>query len=130
MEAEQLGGRVVSCLGAVAMMSALTTLFRPLVRAPVSAYLEAMRCIEAAGSIPDVMEFAQITLETAEDQKQFGSLRNDPLPVEGIAFLMSYTAEATHPPLYEDLNAKCYDADRSKIAPYGPYVVATVKYMA
>ena len=126
----QQGGRVASGLGPIGMMTALTTLFRPLVKAPVSAYLEAMRCIDAAAVIPDLMEFAEITFDTAEDQRHFGALRDDPLPVDGIAFLMSYSAEATHPPLYKDMNDKCYDADRSKIAPYGPYVVATVKYMA
>ena len=116
-------------LGPISMPSALTTLFRPLVQAPVRAYLEAMRCIETAAVIPDVMEFAEITLQTAEDQKQYGSLRDDPLSVDGIAFLMTYSAEATHPPLYKDLNDKCYDVDRSKIQPYGPFVVATVKHI-
>ena len=126
----QQGGRMACGLGPLSMLSALTTLFRPLVRAPVSAYLEAMRCIDAAGVIPDVLEFAEITLDTAEDQKQFGALRGDPLPADGIAFLMTYSAEATHPPLYKDMNDKCYDSDRSKITPYGPFIVATVRYMA
>eukprot|EP01043_Picozoa_sp_COSAG02_P055666 COSAG02_NODE_6493_length_3538_cov_2.563536_2_plen_478_part_01 len=126
----QQGGRVACGLGPLSVLSALTTLFRPLVRAPVSAYLEAMRCIDAAGVIPDVLEFAEITLDTAEDQKQFGALRGDPLPADGIAFLMTYSAEATHPPLYKDMNDKCYDSDRSKITPYGPFMVAMVRYMA
>ena len=43
---------------------------------------------------------------------------------------MTYSAEATHPPLYKDMNDKCYDHDRSKVAPYGPFIVTTVKYMA
>jgi hypothetical protein len=43
---------------------------------------------------------------------------------------MTYSAEATHPPLYKDMNAKCYDIDRSKIMPYGQFIVATVKHMA
>ena len=126
----QQGGRMACGLGPLSMLSALTTLFRPLVRAPIAAYLEAMRCVDAAGVIPDVLEFAEITLDTAEDQKQFGALRGDPLPADGIAFLMTYSAEATHPPLYKDMNDKCYDSDRSKITPYGPFIVATVRYMA
>jgi hypothetical protein len=88
----QQGGRVASGLGSVGMMTALTTLFRPLVKAPVSAYLEAMRCIDAAAVITDVMEFAEITFDTAEDQRHFGALRDDPLPVDGIAFLIGFGA--------------------------------------
>lgn len=129
MEAHE-GGRVASGLGSVSAVTPITTIFRPLVAAPVTAYIEAMRHIAEAALIPDVLEFAQITLETAEDQKQFGKLRGDPLSVDGIAFFMSYSAEATHPPLYRDMNSKCYDHDRSKVAPYGPFIVATVKHMA
>eukprot|EP01043_Picozoa_sp_COSAG02_P079114 COSAG02_NODE_18139_length_958_cov_1.370198_1_plen_162_part_10 len=101
MEAHQ-GGRVASGLGMVSALTALTTILRPLVKAPVMAYIEAMRCIEQAAIIPDVLEFAQIALETAEDQKHFGTLSADPLSVDGIAFFMTYSAEATHPPLYND----------------------------
>ena len=121
---------MASGLGQVSAMTALTTIFRPLVKAPLMTYIEAMRSIEDALIIPDVMEFALITLETAEDQKQFGTLRDDPLSVDGVAFFMTYSAEATHPPLYKDMNDKCYDHDRSKVVPYGPFIVATVKYMA
>ena len=112
------------------MVSALTTIFRPLVKAPVSAYLAAMGTLEDAGVIPDILEFAEITRETAEDALQYGSLQGDPLPVDGIAFIMTYSAEATHPPLYKDMNDKCYDVDRGKIMPYGQFIVATVKHMA
>eukprot|EP01046_Picozoa_sp_COSAG06_P092593 COSAG06_NODE_38816_length_419_cov_1.228125_1_plen_61_part_01 len=57
----QHGGRQAVGLGSVSMLSALTTLFRPLVKAPASAYLEAMGTIEDAGVIPDILEFAEIT---------------------------------------------------------------------
>ena len=130
MDAAPQGGRQAAGLGLVGMVSALTTIFRPLVKAPVSAYLAAMGTLEDAGVIPDILEFAEITRETAEDALQYGSLRGDPLPVDGIAFIMTYSAEATHPPLYKDMNDKCYDLDRSKIKPYGQFIVATVKHMA
>ena len=130
MDAAPQGGRQAAGLGLVGMLSALTTIFRPLVKAPVSAYLAAMGTLEDAGVIPDILEFAEITRETAEDALQYGSLQGDPLPVDGIAFIMTYSAEATHPPLYKDMNDKCYDIDRSKIKPYGQFIVATVKHMA
>eukprot|EP01046_Picozoa_sp_COSAG06_P030003 COSAG06_NODE_2825_length_6217_cov_39.483164_5_plen_311_part_00 len=126
----QHGGRQAAGLGSVSMMSALTTVFRPLVKAPVCAYLEAMGTIEDARVIPDILEFAEITRETAEDQKNYGALQGDPLSIDGIAFIMTYSAEATHPPLYKDMNAKCNDVDRGKIMPYGQFIVATVKHMA
>ena len=90
---------------------------------------QAIQAIEDAGIIPDVMRMAVVTLTTAKDQKQFGALKDDPLSVEGTAFLMKYSAEDTVPPLYRDMNDKCYDSDRSKIKPYGPFVVETVKHM-
>ena len=130
MECPDDGGRLASSLGPVSMLNALTTTLRPIVKLPVGPYLEAMHCIEAAGYIPDLMEFAKITLQTAHDQKQFGMLRDDPLPADGIAFFMTYSSEATLPPFYKDLNAKCSNPDRSAAAPYGPFIAATVKYMA
>jgi hypothetical protein len=127
----QHGGRQSAGLALVSsMVSALTTVFRPLVKAPPCAYLEAMGTIEDADVIPDILEFAEITREKAEDALQYGTLQGDPLSIDGIAFLMTYSAEATHPPLYKDMNAKCYDIDRSKIMPYGQFIVATVKHMA
>ena len=88
MDAAPQGGRQAAGLGLVGMVSALTTIFRPLVKAPVSAYLAAMGTLEDAGVIPDILEFAEITRETAEDALQYGSLRGDPLPVDGIAFAL------------------------------------------
>ena len=130
MDAAPQGGRQAAGLGLVGMLSALTTIFRPLVKAPVSAYLAAMGTLEDAGVIPDILEFAEITREKAEDALQYGTLQGDPLSIDGIAFIMTYSAEATHPPLYKDMNDKCYDIDRSKIMPYGQFIVATVKHMA
>jgi hypothetical protein len=69
------------------------------------------------------MAMAHVTLATAVDQKQFGRLKGDSLSVEGTAFLMKYTGEDTVPPLYKDMNDKCYDADRGKIQPYAPFMV-------
>ena len=108
----------------------MTTVFQPLIKGPAFEYLEVMRHIAAAGVIPDVMTFAEITFETAQDQKQFGALRDDPLSADGIALLMSYSAESTHPPLYKDMNNKCYDHDRKNVMPYGPFIVTTVMHMA
>lgn len=107
----------------------MAAILKPLVEAPRVGFLQAIQAIEDAGIIPDVMRMAVVTLTTAKDQKQFGALKDDPLSVEGTAFLMKYSAEDTVPPLYRDMNDKCYDSDRSKIKPYGPFVVETVKHM-
>jgi hypothetical protein len=124
MEAGQLqGGRVAAGLGP------LVTLLQPLVQKPRSSYIEAMRHIAAAGFISNVLEFAEIMLKTAKFQKEYGVLRGDKLPVDGIAFFMTYSAELTHPPLYKDMNDKCCIADSSKAVPYGLFIVATLKYM-
>lgn len=50
MECPNDGGRLASSLGPVSMLNALTTTLRPIVKLPVGPYLEAMHCIEAAGS--------------------------------------------------------------------------------
>ena len=42
---------------------------------------------------------------------------------------MKITAEDTQPPLYSDMNNKAYVKDRTKIDPYGPYMVGTVSTM-
>ena len=52
-----------------------------------------------------------------------------PLSVDGIAGIMKYTAEDTQPPVYKDLNDKCYLKDRTNINPYGMYVVGTLQHM-
>jgi hypothetical protein len=75
------------------------------------------------------VDMAEVTLATAKDQKQFGKLKDDPLCDEGVAFIMKYSAEDTVPPLYKELNVKANVVDRSKIQPYGLYIVGTLKHM-
>jgi hypothetical protein len=63
---------------------------------------------------------AEITLQTATDAKTFGDLKDDVLSVDFVfvAVLMKYSEEDTKPALYADLNACCYNRDRTKMAPY------------
>ena len=116
-------------LGPLAPMGSLAARFRPLLEKPVPTFLEAMAEIDKAGVIPGVMNEAEVTFATAQDQKKFGSLKDDPLSVDGIACIMKYTAEDTQPPVYKDLNDKCYLKDRTNIDPYGMYVVGTLQHM-
>ena len=92
-------------------------------------FLDAIKPIEAAGIIPDVMRFAETTLANAKDAKEFGALKDDPLCVQGIAHIMKYSAEDTHPTFYGDMNNKCYLKDRTNIDPYGLFVVNLVVHM-
>ena len=68
------------------------------------------------------MEFAEITYDCARDAKEYGSLRDDPVDVEGIAALMKYTTEDSVPSLYKVLNEKCYEKDRTRIDPFAKFL--------
>ena len=124
------GDRIAAGLGPIAPMGSLAGLFRPLAESPQSpAFLASIRPIAAAGCMANALSMAKVTLATAADQKQFGQLQDDPLSVDGIAFLMKYSAEDTDPPFYKDMNTKAYDANRQKIRPYGPYIVGTLRQL-
>ena len=75
------------------------------------------------------MHEAKVTLRQAKDQKEFGQLKDDPLSEDGVAYIMKYSAEDTEPPLYKDINDKSYIKDRTKIDPYGPFMVGMVSHM-
>jgi hypothetical protein len=126
----QQGDRLASGLGSLSAMGSLASRFRPLVNLePVPTFMEAMADIDGAGVIPDVMAEAKVTFQAAQEQKKYGKLKNHPLSIDGIAFIMKYSAEDTQPPLYKDLNAKACAKDRANIDPYGKYVVGTLYHM-
>jgi hypothetical protein len=50
-------------------MAALTALFQPLIEQDAS-FIETIEHIDAAGVIPNVLDMARVTLETAEGQCQ------------------------------------------------------------
>eukprot|EP01046_Picozoa_sp_COSAG06_P001656 COSAG06_NODE_56_length_27627_cov_106.527136_9_plen_268_part_00 len=119
--------RMVSGLIGAPRVGPPNALFAPLVPRPAAEFLETIRPVEAEGIIPMVMNTAELILETAVDEKEYGTLRGDPLSADQIAHVMLYSAESTDPPFYKDMNNKCYDPDRSKIKPYGPYMVNLLK---
>ena len=123
------GGRVAAGLGPIAPMGSVAALFVEHVRAPTPAFLDTIAPIAAANCIPGVMNMAQVTFATATDAKTYGALKGDPLSIESIAFIMKYSAEDSQPPIYRDMNNKCYDKDRSKIMPFGSYMVGLVRHM-
>ena len=88
-----------------------------------------MTVIERDAHIPNAVQMARTTLETARDQKRFGRLKDVPLDEESIAFVMKYSAEDTVPPLYKAMNDACYNPDRSYFTPFAPFVVSTVLAM-
>ena len=98
-------------------MDSLAARFQPLLAKEPVDFLDAIKPIEEADIIPDVMRFAETTLANAKDAKEFGALKGDPLCIQGIAYIMKYSAEDTHPTFYGDMNNKCYVPDRAKIDP-------------
>ena len=113
----------------MAPMDSLAARFRPLLAKDPVDFLDAIKPIEEADIIPDVMRFAETTLANAKDAKEFGALKGDPLCIQGIAHIMKYSAEDTHPTFYGDMNNKCYLKDRTNIDPYGLFVVNLVVHM-
>ena len=120
--------RVSAGLGPIMMIGSLVAITRPLLKNPAR-FLDSLICINQDGCIPSVMEMGELTLRTAQDQKTYGQLKDDPLDVEDIAFIMKYSAEDTIPPLYKELNDRCYNPDRSLFRPFAPFVVSTVLAM-
>ena len=122
-------GRMTEGLEALRAIVPLNGILQPLVVKPTPMFLDAMKSVADADVIPHVLVMAEQTLEMAQDAKQFGHLQDDPLSAEGIAYMMKYSAEDTVPAFYKEMNSRCYDADRSKFAPFGPYAVGAVKHM-
>jgi hypothetical protein len=102
--------------------SPLHVVFVDFERGVAPSFMESIEPIEAAGIIPHVKVMAEITLQTAEDAKKFGELKDDWLSVDFAAVLMKYSEEDTKPALYADMNARCYDRDRTKMVPYSKFV--------
>jgi hypothetical protein len=92
-------------------------------------FLDAIKSVAVSQVIPGVQDWGEGILEKAEDAKTFGNLKNDPVSVDGVAYFMGYSDEATSPPLYADMNGKAYDKDRGKFTPYMQYMVGMVKHM-
>lgn len=123
------GSRVAAGLGPLVPQGSLTGLLQPIVAGPTPSFLDAIKPVDESGIIPSVMAMAEVTLALAQDQRSYGELLDDPLSADGIAYVMKYSAEDSVPPLYQDMNNKCYDKDRKKIMPYGMFMVGLVKHM-
>ena len=80
---------VAAGLGPLRPMGSLTGILRPLLGKGAPLFLDAIKEIEEAGIIPEVMAMAEVTLATAEDAKQYGALKADPQSVECIAYIMN-----------------------------------------
>lgn len=103
MDAINQGSRVSAGLRPVEHVSSLKNALRPVLAQPTPLFLDAVKDVEAAGTIPDIMDWAETILDQAKDDKMFGKLKNDPLSEDGIAYFQGYLDEGTIPPLKSDL---------------------------
>ena len=116
-------------LGQIQHAVPLNRVLAELTKGAAPDFMVAVQAVEDCGEVPDILGLAEQIVDMAQDAKQFGKLRDDPLTAQGIAFMMLYSAEGTTPAFYKVLNELCYDPDRSKIVPFGQYVVGAVKHM-
>lgn len=121
--------RVAGGLGPLRPIVPLNGLLQPLLSKSTPKFMAAMKSVADANIIPHVTQMAEQTLDMARDAKQFGHLKEDPLSIEGVAFVMKYSAEDTVPALYKELNSRCYQPDRKKFAPFAPYTVGFIRHM-
>ena len=123
-------GRMAIGLGQVQHMVPINRVFGELTKQQaIPDFMGAAQKVEDCGEVPDIVGLAEQILDMAQDSKHFGELKSDPLTVQGVAFMMMYSAEGTNPAFYKVLNEHCYDPDRSKIVPFGEYMVGAVKHM-
>ena len=109
-------------LAAAGPISTLKAVFLSFEHTSVPSFMECIDAIEAAAVIPHVRMMAEITLQTAEDAKKLGTLESDVLTLSLIAAIVKYSEEDTHPPLYVDMNARCYNRDRGKVRPCAKFM--------
>ena len=67
---------MVSGLIGAPRVGPLNALFAPLVPKPTAEFLETIRPVEAEGIIPMVMNTAELILEMAKDEKEYGKLQD------------------------------------------------------
>ncbi len=86
-------------LAAAGPISTLKAVFLSVEHTSVPSFMECIDAIEAAAVIPHVRMMAEITLQTAEDAKKFGTLKSDVLTLSLIAAIVKDSEEDTHSPL-------------------------------
>eukprot|EP01043_Picozoa_sp_COSAG02_P065198 COSAG02_NODE_9764_length_2117_cov_1.835481_1_plen_556_part_01 len=129
VDASHQQGRMAIGLGQVQHAVPINRVLGKLTKQAIPDFMGAAQKVEECGEVPDIVGLAEQILDMAQDAKQFGELKSDPLAVQGVAFMMMYSAEGTDPAFYKVLNEHCYDPDRSKIVPFGEYIVGAVKHM-
>jgi hypothetical protein len=107
----------------------LKAIFASLIHGPIPAFKAAINAIDVAGNIPGIQIWGKGIQTQAKAAKTTGKLKDDPCSEEGTSYFMGYSDEGTMPTLYSEMNALAYDTDRSKIAPYGPYMVGLTQHM-
>lgn len=99
----------------------LLFLFLDDVDKPPPSFLDSMKPVIAAGLFPHLERMAKVIHSRAKSSKEHGSLKGDHLCIERIAAIMLYSGEP--PKIYDDMNRKCYNKDRSQILPYKEYML-------
>eukprot|EP00931_Biecheleriopsis_adriatica_P046725 TRINITY_DN26858_c0_g1_i1.p1 TRINITY_DN26858_c0_g1~~TRINITY_DN26858_c0_g1_i1.p1 ORF type:complete len:436 (+),score=71.81 TRINITY_DN26858_c0_g1_i1:83-1390(+) len=109
-------------------VGSLKALFRELRDKPDPTFLETIVPIAHANAIPEALEAAEVILMQAEDRTQTGGdLTDDTIPVNNLCSILQYCAEDTDPPLYRELNNRCYNKDRNLIKPFLSFIWLLMK---
>lgn len=95
--------------------------FLDCVNLPPPNFLESMKPIIDAGIFLQMERVAASLYDRAKTAKDHGKLAEDTLCIERIAALMTYSNEK--PSIYADMNNKCYERDRTLIAPYKGFIL-------
>lgn len=93
-------------------------------------FVEAIEAVEAAAVIPEVLQFGRIARRQAEYEKgPGGRFHGHPLDEDLLAALLKYSAEDTDPPLYREMNKRCFDPDRRMVKHFAGYMWLLVNAM-
>eukprot|EP00971_Amphidinium_carterae_P259216 5143897-Amphidinium_carterae.1 len=87
-----------------------------------------MEPIAQVGVLRSCLDRAKDTLrEASEYQREHADCN---LTVDGLAAIMKYTAEDGQPTFYSSMNSSCYQKERSKVAPFVPYMWLLMKSLS
>ena len=84
----RISSRMAIGLGQIQHAVPINRVFAELTKQPgIPDIMAATQQVEDCGEIPDIVGLAAQILDMAQDAKQFGKLKSDPLTVQGVAFL-------------------------------------------
>ncbi|CAE8601404.1 unnamed protein product, partial [Polarella glacialis] len=115
--------RMTAGLGACEIAGPLLIIVGDLREKPMPSLQEAIQPLIDQDVIPNLQLLARSIYSQVQEAKQDGgSFKGDPLSVDCITALMLYSAEDLEPPLYKDMNSKCYFKNRNSVRPYSKFL--------